>query len=64
MSDPRGSESEATVMGAARARSVVKYLQSLGVEAELSWSSMGEELATGVDEAGWARDRRVDLSER
>jgi outer membrane protein OmpA-like peptidoglycan-associated protein len=51
-------------LGDRRASSAKKYLKSLGVEAEITHSSMGEELATGADEAGWSKDRRVDLRQR
>jgi len=39
-------------------------LQSLGVEARVTVSSMGEEMARGVDEGGWTSDRRVVFMER
>ena len=64
MTDPRGTEEYNMALGERRAQSAMKYLQSLGVESELSYSSMGEEMATGTDEAGWSRDRRVEISER
>ena len=51
-------------LGDRRAQAATKYLKSLGITAELSYSSMGEELATGEDESGWSRDRRVDFKER
>jgi hypothetical protein len=34
------------------------------VAADVSASSMGEELASGGDEGGWSRDRRVDVREK
>ena len=64
LTDPRGTEEYNLALGDRRAQAAKKYLQSLAVDAGLSASSMGEELATGADEAGWAHDRRVDLTER
>ena len=64
LTDPRGTEEYNLALGDRRATSAKKYLQSLGVSANLSSSSMGEEQATGSDESGWARDRRVDLREK
>ena len=62
--DPRGTEEYNLALGDRRAQSAQKYLGSLGPNAKLTHSSMGEEQATGTDETGWARDRRVDLQER
>ena len=59
--DPRGTEEYNLALGERRAQSAQQYLKSLGYEGEVTASSMGEELATGTDEAGWARDRRVDF---
>ena len=64
LTDPRGTEEYNLALGDRRASSAKKYLKSLGVEAEISHSSMGEELASGADEAGWSQDRRVDIRER
>ncbi len=64
LTDPRGTEEYNLALGDRRAQSAKKYLQSLGVQSKLSSSSMGEELATGTDEATWARDRRVDMQEK
>ncbi|MET0389471.1 MAG: OmpA family protein [Polyangiales bacterium] len=61
LSDPRGTEEYNLALGERRAASAQQYLKSLGVEGDVTFSSMGEELATGTDESGWARDRRVDL---
>ena len=36
-------------------------MTSLGVKRELSTASMGEEMARGEDESGWAQDRRVEF---
>jgi peptidoglycan-associated lipoprotein len=64
LTDPRGTEEYNMALGERRASSAKKYLESLGVEGELSHSSMGEELAKGTDESTWATDRRVDFNKR
>jgi peptidoglycan-associated lipoprotein len=64
LTDPRGTEEYNLALGDRRAQSAKKYLETLGLEATLSSSSMGEELATGSDEGSWSRDRRVDFQER
>lgn len=61
LTDPRGTEEYNLALGERRAQSAQQYLKSLGVEGDISYSSMGEELASGTDESGWARDRRVDF---
>lgn len=61
LTDPRGTEEYNLALGERRAQSAQQYLKSLGVEGDVTFSSMGEELATGTDESGWARDRRVDF---
>lgn len=63
--DERGTEEYNLALGDRRARTVRGYLGNLGVDASrVTTSSMGEEMASGTDEAGWARDRRVELDER
>jgi peptidoglycan-associated lipoprotein len=64
LTDPRGTEEYNMALGDRRAQAAKTYLKSLGVASELSSSSMGEELASGADEGGWSRDRRVDVRER
>jgi len=64
LTDPRGTEEYNMALGDRRARSAQTYLESLGVNAKLSYSSMGEEYAAGTEEQTWARDRRVDLKPR
>lgn len=60
--DARGTVEYNLALGDRRSQAVRRYLQSLGVdETRLPVSSEGEAGATGVDEAGWARDRRVDF---
>lgn len=61
--DPRGTEEYNLALGDRRARSVEQYMGSLGVEkGKTSTSSMGEEMARGDDESGWAKDRRVEFT--
>jgi peptidoglycan-associated lipoprotein len=58
--DPRGTEEYNLALGDRRARSVRAYLVRLGVDPELvSFSTVGEELAIGTNEATWALDRHV-----
>ena len=62
--DPRGTEEYNIALGERRAQSVRSYLISLGIDgSRISTTSVGEEMATGTDEAGWARDRNVSGSE-
>ena len=62
--DPRGTEEYNIALGERRAQSVRSYLTSLGLDgSRISTTSVGEEMATGTDEAGWARDRNVGGSE-
>jgi peptidoglycan-associated lipoprotein len=63
--DPRGTEEYNLALGDRRARSVMEYIVNLGASPEgVSASSMGEEMASGTDEAGWSRDRRVEFTAR
>lgn len=58
--DPRGTEEYNLALGERRAQSVRSYLISLGIESEkIQVSSVGHEMASGEDEEGWRRDRRV-----
>ncbi len=60
--DPRGEEEYNLSLGEARATAVRRYLKDLGVQEErLRATSRGKIDATGTDEAGWAKDRRVDI---
>jgi peptidoglycan-associated lipoprotein len=61
MTDPRGTEEYNLALGERRAQAAQQYLKSLGANTDVSVSSMGEEVASGSDEASWARDRRVDV---
>ncbi len=63
--DPRGTEEYNLALGERRAQAVVRYLQSLGVARDaLSANSMGEEMASGGDEAGWSQDRKAVIQPR
>ena len=58
--DPRGTEEYNLALGERRARTVHQYLLSLGVDpTQLTFSSVGEEMARGTNEATWALDRHV-----
>lgn len=60
--DPRGEDEYNLSLGEARATAVRRYLKDLGVQEErLRATSRGKIDATGTDEAGWAKDRRVDI---
>jgi peptidoglycan-associated lipoprotein len=61
--DPRGTEEYNLGLGSQRAGSVSTYLTRLGVQAgQLNVSTRGALDATGTDEAGWQKDRRVDIT--
>ena len=63
MTDPRGTEEYNLALGDRRARMAANYLIALGARADrVDVRSVGEEQASGTDEAGWARDRRADVS--
>lgn len=60
--DPRGEAGYNYALGQQRAGSVSSYLSSKGLEASrIATSSMGENEASGTDENGWAKDRKVDV---
>jgi peptidoglycan-associated lipoprotein len=60
--DPRGETEYNMTLGAKRARSVHSFLGQLGVPGDkLHDTSRGELDATGTDEVGWRKDRRVDV---
>lgn len=60
--DPRGETEYNLALGHQRAYSVVDILAQRGVNlARMAASSKGEFEAVGVDESGWARDRKVDV---
>jgi peptidoglycan-associated lipoprotein len=63
--DPRGTTEYNLALGQRRAEAVKNYLVALGIDAtRLGVTSEGSEGATGTDESGWARDRRVDPAHR
>ncbi|MCC6527815.1 MAG: OmpA family protein [Polyangiaceae bacterium] len=60
--DPRGDADYNIKLGHKRAGSVAEYLQKKGVEdGRLATSSKGATEATGTDESGWAKDRKVQI---
>ena len=63
--DPRGEQEFNMSLGDNRAEAVKVFLIGLGVPAEkVRTSSRGELDASGMDEAGWLNDRRVDIEVR
>ncbi len=60
--DPRGEEEYNMVLGGKRADNVKRALVGVGLPAsQAATTSRGAMDATGTDEAGWAKDRRVDV---
>ncbi len=60
--DPRGTPDYNRVLGLNRAQSVQGYFTKAGLDkAKVDTTSRGADDATGSDEAGWAKDRRVDV---
>ncbi|HEY5958779.1 MAG TPA: OmpA family protein [Polyangiaceae bacterium] len=60
--DPRGEESYNLALGGQRADNVKRIIVAEGMTAaKTETSSRGEMDATGNDESGWAKDRRVDV---
>jgi peptidoglycan-associated lipoprotein len=60
--DPRGTTEYNMALSDRRAQAVKDYMQRLGIDAsKLSKVPRGALDATGSDEAGWAKDRRVDF---
>ena len=60
--DNRGEQEYNLALGERRARAVQRYLLSLGVLPDrIAVSTEGDLAATGTDEDGWRRDRRVDF---
>ena len=61
--DPRGTEEYNLGLGSRRAGAVSTYLSRLGVsEPQLAVNTRGALDATGTDESGWQKDRRVDIT--
>lgn len=60
--DPRGTEEYNLGLGSRRASSVGSYLERLGVQQpQLAVTTRGALDASGTDEGGWQKDRRVDV---
>jgi peptidoglycan-associated lipoprotein len=60
--DPRGSSDYNLTLGQGRADSVQGYLSRHGLErGRTATTSRGSYDATGTDETGWTKDRRVDV---
>lgn len=60
--DPRGEDSYNLALGGQRADNVKKIIVGEGMtEAKVETSSRGEMDASGTDEGGWSKDRRVDV---
>jgi outer membrane protein OmpA-like peptidoglycan-associated protein len=60
--DPRGTDEYNLGLGSRRAETVRSYLIRLGVPSNrMSPTTRGELDASGNDDSGWQRDRRVDL---
>ncbi len=60
--DPRGEEEYNMVLGGRRADNVKSAITAQGLSAaKIATTSRGKLDATGSDEAGWAKDRRVDV---
>jgi peptidoglycan-associated lipoprotein len=60
--DPRGDEEYNMVLGGRRADNVKNAIADAGLSAsKIATTSRGEMDATGTDEAGWEKDRRVDI---
>jgi peptidoglycan-associated lipoprotein len=63
MADARGTEEYNLALSDRRARSVMSYLGSFGLDAtRVTIRGLGEEMAQGKDESGWSRDRRAEIS--
>jgi len=60
--DPRGTEEYNLALSDRRAQQVKSRLSSMGVSKAIKVTAKGELDATGKDEAGWAKDRRVDFA--
>lgn len=60
--DPRGEDSYNLALGGQRADNVKRIIVSEGMPADKTeTSSRGEMDASGTDESGWSKDRRVDV---
>jgi peptidoglycan-associated lipoprotein len=60
--DKRGDDNYNLALGGQRADNVKKVISTEGLSADkIETSSRGEMDSTGEDEAGWSKDRRVDV---
>jgi peptidoglycan-associated lipoprotein len=60
--DPRGEQEYNMTLGSSRATAAHKYLNALGIDDKrMTETSRGALDATGHDEEGWSKDRRVDI---
>jgi peptidoglycan-associated lipoprotein len=60
--DPRGETEYNFALGQRRAGSIAGYLNKAGLSEErVATSSRGELDASGSEESGWARDRKVEI---
>jgi peptidoglycan-associated lipoprotein len=60
--DPRGTDEYNLALGSKRSSSVSEYMNKLGLEpSQLVETTRGAIDATGTDEDGWRKDRRVDI---
>jgi peptidoglycan-associated lipoprotein len=60
--DPRGDEEYNMVLAGRRADNVKGAIAGAGLDSSrMATTSRGEMDATGTDESGWERDRRVDI---
>jgi peptidoglycan-associated lipoprotein len=60
--DPRGDEEYNMVLAGRRADNVKGAIAGAGLDSsKMATTSRGELDATGTDESGWERDRRVDI---
>jgi peptidoglycan-associated lipoprotein len=61
--DPRGDQDYNYLLGQRRADGVKSAIVEAGMSAaSVQTTSRGENGATGVDESGWSKDRRVDVT--
>lgn len=60
--DPRGDDEYNVALGGRRSANVKTYLVNLKLKSEQAeTTSRGEMDATGTEESGWVKDRRVDI---
>jgi len=60
--DPRGPADYNRILGQKRADAVQAYLLGKGMtKQKCDSTTRGADDATGTDEVGWAKDRRVDV---